>query len=118
MKKYRLLKDIPTPFGIRVAGGIFAKDEHGSFYCEDLGFDQTYIDVNPEFFEEITRWKPKDEDFYFFIDRRGGIQRDVFCNTSSDQEHYKFGNCFENREAAEAARDAIQKLLLNLHENE
>lgn len=117
MKKYRLLKDIPDPNGPIRAGKILYHEHYGyHFYLGDQSWycNQEFINANPEFFEEVTRWKPKKSEKYYWINYSGEINED---NDFSEKE-YAFGNYFQTKAQAEHARDEIKKLLLKLHENE
>jgi hypothetical protein len=120
MKKYKLLKDIPVYFHICPKGNILVKQDDKYYQFKDFNsnLSEEVVENNPEFFEEVTRWKPDKEELYYYINSEGEIDFIDWCDENGDTQSYEFGNCFKTREQAEHARDEIKKLLLNLHENE
>jgi len=120
MKKYRLLKDIPGIEGIIKAGLIFTENSGGKFHQKenviDNGFSHEFIQNNPEFFGEVTRWKPEDVDRFYYIHINGEVEETVWYNTAIDQLLHSFGNYFKTYELAGKARDGIQAYLLQFHE--
>lgn len=68
-----------------------------------------------EFYKEVKllRWKPKNEEFYYFIDDRGTIITSMW-NKYGERKHnlrYELGNVFKTRKEAELARDKIKEIL-------
>lgn len=61
------------------------------------------------------RWKP--EDTYYFIDSIGMVGSHKWCDDSADKAYYAIGNCFKTEDAAKAASEKVQSLLLGLHES-
>ena len=122
MKKYRLLKDIPGDDGLIKAGSVLYQNVDGGWFSFSPSFNESwpeeYLKMNPEFFEEVTRWKPESEQSFFVLHSPCIILRFYWKNIEQDLEYYNSGNCFKTREQAEHARDEIKKLLLSLHENE
>ena len=121
MKKYRLLKDIPGYIGTIENGAILeynAKKKHYEIEGGIIYVPEKIVKNNPEFFEEVTRWKPMLGEDYIFIDSGGKERATMWVGDENDIERYEFRNCFETREQAEHARDEIKKLLLKLHEDE
>jgi hypothetical protein len=56
-------------------------------------------------------WKPKLNDYYFFIGSLGDIISTRFYKDGVDRERVNFGNYFETREKAKNARNKVAKLL-------
>ena len=58
-----------------------------------------------EFYKEISlpRWKPKYEEFYYFIDDMRTIITSMRNDMYSDDLRYELGNCFSTSEEAEVA---------------
>lgn len=118
MKKYRLLKDLPT----FKAGEVFYLSDAGNLFRESDNvpvYGWTIIDKNPniltDWFEEIkepTRWKPeKYYDKYYYIENTGWICEDTWRDAVSiDRERFEIGNCFETEEEAEQAAEYLKAL--------
>lgn len=70
-----------------------------------------------EFYKEITlpRWKPKNEECYYFIDDMGTIITSIWSKyvDRKDNLRYEFGNCFRTQEEALATRNKIKNFLNN-----
>ncbi len=66
-----------------------------------------------EFYKEIQlpRWKPGYRDRYFYLNTIGGIIENVWYGIDTNENHYKFGNCFRTPQDAEIARDNIKQML-------
>ena len=69
------------------------------------------------FYKEIKlpRWKPKNEECYYFIDDRGTIITSMWnkYGERKDNLRYEFGNCFRTPQEAEAVSNKIKGLLNN-----
>lgn len=114
MKKYRLLKDLPT----FKAGEIFFISDAGNLFRESdnmPAYSWSTIDKFPniltEWFEEIkesTRWKPEMNQDYYFIDSDGS----VFCNRWDDciidHGRFEIGNILQTEEEAEKAVEKLK----------
>src|SRR5262245_14980115 len=61
------------------------------------------------------RWKPACNDAYFIITIDGSTIPFTWRNTQFDQFFWELGNCFQTRQEAEQARDAIHALVMHLH---
>lgn len=117
MKRYKLLKDLPT----FKAGGLFYISEYGALVYDDGGFGvmayaqstlEKFPNILTEWFEEIKEptdsihWKPKHGDEYFWIDECGSILPGTFYRDSLyDQQRLTFGNVYRTEKEAEKARD-------------
>lgn len=68
---------------------------------------------NPETKQlEDFRWKPNDDDYYFFVDSDGNIKRTR--NVSHcDFSRININNCFQTEEAAQPYADKIKSVFKN-----
>lgn len=117
MKRYKLLKDLPT----FKAGGLFYISEYGALVYDDGGFGvmayaqstlEKFPNILTEWFEEIKEptdsihWKPKHGDEYFWIDECGSILPGTFYRDSLyDQQRLTFGNVYRTEKEAEKASE-------------
>ena len=117
MKRYKLLKDLPT----FKAGGLFYISEYGALVYDDGGFGvmayaqstlEKFPNILTEWFEEIEEptdsihWKPKHGAEYFWIDECGSILPGTFYRDYLyDQQRLTFGNVYRTEKEAEKARD-------------
>ncbi len=53
-------------------------------------------------------WKPKEQEFCYFIDIEGEVRRVQWFKDQFDEQRYNFGNCFRTEEEAELHRDRLQ----------
>lgn len=118
MKKYKLLKDLPT-FKV---GDIFYINDGGSLIHESDGvvaYRWDTLDKFPniltDWFEEIkepTRWKPKKYyEHYYYINALGIVAGDTWSDsTSIDRERFDLGNCFQTKEEAERVAEYLKAL--------
>lgn len=117
MKRYKLLKDLPT----FKAGDLFYISEHGALVYDDgdfgvMTYTQSTLEKFPniltEWFEEIQEptdsihWKPEQGDEYFWIDECGSILPGTFYRGALyDQQRLTFGNVYRTEKEAEKVRD-------------
>ena len=118
MKRYKLVKDLPT----FKAGDVFYLSEMGSLIHESdnvPAYSWTTIDKFPniltDWFEEIkepTRWKPeKYNEHYYYINAIGSVAEDTWIDSVSiDREKIKIGNCFQTEEEAERVVEYLKAL--------
>lgn len=67
---------------------------------------------NPDTMQiEKLRWKPKKRDKYYYIRSKGNVNSAFWHKGSVDIHRYKFGNCFQTKEEAEAKLKQIQEIL-------
>lgn len=57
------------------------------------------------------KWKPRENDSYYFIDNDGDILDYVWEGDDYDTDLYNFGNCFRTHEEAEVMAEKIKELL-------
>lgn len=125
MKRYKLLKDLPTFKAGQLAyisktGNLIAGTPENQKTTETgliiMIYHETTLKKFPniltEWFEEIEEptdsihWKPKHGDEYFWIDECGSILPGTFYRDSLyDQQRLTFGNVYRTEKEAEKARD-------------
>lgn len=113
MKRYKLLKDLPT----FKAGDKFYLDSNNNLRLsgsEIIAYSHITLEKFPnilkDWFEEIPenkRWRGKHNERYWCVDGRGG----VYCSTedghSVDDYRFDTGSYFKTEEEAEAYRKYI-----------
>ena len=72
--------------------------------CWDSVTDNTLeLLLNETYAVDKKPWKPKDGDYYFYIDNIGRVQLEIFVSSCFvDYLRVHIGNCFKTREEAEA----------------
>ena len=117
MKRYKLLKDLPT----FKAGEIFYISETGNLLRESdnvPAYSWSTIDKFPniltDWFEEInesTRWKPEKFQNYYHVGGDGFVYSDTWANGSAvDNGRFEIGNCFQIEEEAKRAAEYLKAL--------
>lgn len=124
MKRYKLLKDLPT----FKAGQLAYISEQGSIVAgnpdkpeiTDAGvqlmmYHKTTLDKFPEilteWFEEIKEpvnsihWKPKYDDWYFYISDHGSVCSDIWNDNYTDNKRLAFGFVYRTEEECKKARE-------------
>ena len=125
MKRYKLLKDLPTFKAGQLAyisktGNLIAGTPENQKTTETgliiMIYHETTLKKFPniltEWFEEIKEpldsihWKPEQGDEYFWIDECGSILPGTFYRDSLyDQQRLTFGNVYRTEKECEKARD-------------
>ena len=132
MKRYKLLKDLPT----FKAGDLFYLSKDGDLKYEGLNYKENadsallygslsdtgivayakqtlekFPKILTEWFEEIKEpidsihWKPKNGDEYFYIDGYGCIYSSIWRSDSIDYERLALGFIYPTREECEKAKE-------------
>lgn len=119
MKRYKLLKDTPT---IK-AGTIFEEVTSDFDELKELvritpigaktspQFTIQDIDNFDEWFEEIQEptdsihWKPKYDDWYFYISDHGSVCSDVWNDNYTDNKRLALGLIYPTEEACRKAKE-------------
>lgn len=58
------------------------------------------------------QWQPADKQGYWYIEPTGDVNQNVFRKDGGwSKAAYRFGNCFQSKEEAEAMRDKLKELL-------
>lgn len=112
MKQYKLLKDLPgikkgtilsegkSLFGART---LITKNDVGPIFIGN--------DLTEELFEEIKEpvdsihWKPKYDDWYFYISDHGSVCSDIWNDNYTDNKRLAFGFVYRTEEECEEALD-------------
>ena len=116
MKRYKLLKDLPT----FKAGEIFYLSDAGNLFRESdnvPAYSWSTIDKFPnilaDWFEEIkepTRWKPEARQDYYCVTSDGSVVKDDWSNWCLDDGRFEIGNCFQTEEEAEKVVEYLKAL--------
>lgn len=116
MKKYKLLKDLPT----FKAGDVFIAVEGGNLVHENdnvVVYNWHTLDKFPniltDWFEEIkepTRWKPEKREKYYYLLNNGDVIAGSWADWVIDQDRFEIGNCFQTEEEAERVVEYLKAL--------
>lgn len=117
MKRYKLLKDLPT----FKTGETFHLSGMGNLIHESDGvvaYSWSMIDKFPniltDWFEEIkepTRWKPEMSQTYYYVRGDGSVYDDTWVNDSAvDNGRFEIDNCFQTKEEAERVVEYLKAL--------
>lgn len=83
----------------------------------NIGAPSLVFSFVKEFYKEIKlpKWKPKNEECYYFIDDRLRIIKSManWYGEEVDNSRYELGNCFRTEKEAEEVRDKIKEALNN-----
>ena len=116
MKRYKLKKDLPT----FKEGEIFYLSDNGNLIRESdniPAYSWSTIDKFPniltDWFEEVkesTRWKPEENQKYYFLDSNGYVYNNIWAGDSIDRNRSDIGNCFQTEEEAEKVVEYLKAL--------
>ena len=116
MKKYKLLKDLPT----FKAGDIFYLSDRGNLFRESdniVAYNWSTLDkftnILTDWFDEIkeqTRLKPDAGQTYYFLDSNGLVYDNTWADDSIDRSRFEIGNCFKTEEEIERAIEYLESL--------
>lgn len=116
MKRYKLLKDLPT----FKAGGLFYISEYGALVYDDGGFGvmayaqstlEKFPNILTEWFEEIeeptdsAHWKPEIAEKYFYINEYGDVEWEVWNDDDLDNRLMAMGLVYRTEEECEKAKE-------------
>ncbi len=116
MKRYKLLKDLPT----FKAGDMFYMSEYGDLIYDgdNVGIKactwqilERFPDILTDWFEEIQEptdsihWKPKNGDEYFYISDYGDVYSDIWRGNPIDNERLALGIIYRTEEEIEKAKE-------------
>lgn len=124
MKRYKLLKDLPTFKAGQLAyisktGNLIAGTPENQKTTETgliiMIYHETTLKKFPniltEWFEEIeeptdsNHWKPKYDDWYFYISDHGSVCSDIWNDNYTDNKRLAFGFVYRTEEECKAALD-------------
>lgn len=117
MKKYKLVKNLPT-FN---AGDVFYLSDAGNLIRESdnvPAYSWSTIDKFPniltDWFEEIkepTRWKPEISHDYYYISGDGHVYDNSWDDSQFvDRGRFEIGNCFKTEEESERVAEYLKAL--------
>lgn len=116
MKRYKLLKDLPT----FKAGDLFYISEYGALVYNDGGFGimayaqstlEKFPNILTEWFEEIKEpvdsihYKPKDGEEYFYVSDYGSVESGIWRGYHVDNERLALGLIYPTEEACRKAKE-------------
>lgn len=117
MKRYKLLKDTPA---FKAGTECYIEEAGNMVPCRGISYTIVHKDQlenNPniltDWFEEIkepTRWKPKMDQMYYFLDSDGSVVDDDWNGWSIDDDRFEIGNCFQTKEEAEQVAEYLKAL--------
>ena len=118
MKRYKLLKDTPA---FKAGTECYIEEAGHMVPCRGISYTIVHKDQlenNPDiltdWFEEInesTRWKPDDDQKYYYVDSGGSVDSDIWNDYSAiDDDRFEIGNCFQTEEEAERAVEYLKAL--------
>lgn len=122
MKRYKLLKDLPTFKAGQLAyvsslGNLMAgtpeepeiADTGLNLMMYHRGTLEKFPNILTEWFEEepidSIRWKPKYDDWYFYISDHGSVCSDIWNDNYTDNKRLAFGFVYRTEEECKAALD-------------
>lgn len=115
MKRYKLKKDTPA---FKAGTECYIEEAGNMVPCRGVSYTIVHkyqLEKNPnilaEWFEEIkesTRWKPEENQKYYFLDSNGYVYNNIWADDSVDHGRLKIGNYFESREEAEKAVERLK----------
>lgn len=111
MKRYKLIKDLPT----FKAGNIFYISERGDLFYDDSNNGikayshktlEKFPNILTDWFEEIkeTGWKPKEGDKYWLINDFGNVCATYWTGDFIDNNRCELGNYYRTEADAEHAK--------------
>ena len=116
MKRYKLLKDLPT----FKSGDLFYISEYGALVYDDGGFGvmayaqstlERFPNILTEWFEEIKEpvdsihYKPKDGEEYFYVSDYGSVESGIWRGYHVDNERLALGLICPTEEACRKAKE-------------
>lgn len=117
MKRYKLLKDLPTfeagdLFYISQSGDLV---QDGGMYNDTLAYTEQTLRLFPnilaEWFEKISEstsgihWRPQKGEKYWISHLGGNVSYLVWTGYPDDYNYYNLGRIYHTKEACEKARD-------------
>ena len=124
MKRYKLLKDLPTFKAGQLAyvsslGNLMAgtpeepetADTGLNLMMYHRGTLEKFPNILTEWFEEIQEptdsihWKPKYDDWYFYISDHGSVCSDIWNDNYTDNNRLAFGFVYRTEKECEKARE-------------
>lgn len=115
MKRYKLLKDLPTfdkgdIFRIDEDSGCLIREKDGVVAYAPYTLEKFNI-LDSGWFEEIPegkRWRAKKGEVYWCVRNDGGVADDYEDKTDIDDGRYELGNYFKTEEEAQKAANWLK----------
>ena len=117
MKRYKLKKDTPA---FKAGTECYIEEAGNMVPCRGISYTIVHkdqLEKNPnilaEWFEEIkeqTRWKPEEDQKYYFLDSNGYVYNNIWACDSIDCNRSDIGNCFQTKEEAERVVEYLKAL--------
>ena len=117
MKRYELKRDLPTfkageVFYLSDAGNLFRESDNIAAYSWTTFVK--FPNILTDWFEEIkesTRWKPEEDQKYYYASSGSTVFNDVWYDRSVvDNSRFEIGNCFQTKEEAERLIEYLKAL--------
>ena len=118
MKRYKLKKTAPA---FKAGTECYIEEAGNMVPCRGISYvivHKDQLEKNPdiltEWFEEIkesNRWKPDENQKYYYASSSSLAFHDVWSNSSSiDNGRFEIGNCFQTKEEAERVVEYLKAL--------
>lgn len=116
IKYYRLRKDTPA---FKAGTECYIEEAGHMVPCRGISYTIVHkdqLEKNPniltDWFEEIdesTRWKPEENQKYYYVSSSSIVLNDVWYDSSVvDNGRFEIGNCFKTEEEAERAVEKLK----------
>lgn len=118
MKRYKLKRDTPA---FKAGTECYIEEAGHMVPCRGISYTIVHKDQlenNPDiltdWFEEIkesTRWKPEENQKYYYVSSSSIVLNDVWYDSSVvDNGRFEIGNCFQTKEEAEQVVEYLKAL--------
>lgn len=118
MKRYKLKRDTPA---FKAGTECYIEEAGNMVPCRGISYTIVHKDQlenNPDiltdWFEEIkesTRWKPEENQKYYYVSSSSIVLNDVWYDSSVvDNGRFEIGNCFQTEEEAERVKEYLKAL--------
>lgn len=116
MKRYKLKRDIPA---FKAGTECYIEEAGNMVPCRGISYTIVHkdqLEKNPniltDWFEEVnesTRWKPENDETYYYVSAAGLALDDTWYDVSRiDHDRFEIGNCFQTKEEAERAVEKLK----------
>lgn len=115
MKRYKLKRDTPA---FKAGTECYIEEAGNMVPCRGISYvivHKKQLKQNPnildDWFEEIkesNRWKPDENQKYYFLDSNGLVYDSIWADDSIDHSRFEIGNCFQTKEEAEKAVERLK----------
>lgn len=118
MKRYKLKKDAPA---FKAGTECYIEEAGNMVPCRGISYvivHKDQLENNPnildDWFEEInesTRWKPEENQKYYYVSSSSIVLNDVWYDSSVvDNGRFEISNCFKTKEEAERVVEYLKAL--------